>query len=1014
VAAGKTELLRLTLDLSKLKSEEHKIYGDRLIETDDGAQVTRIDRAVLDSLANPTGTFEGALGMVPGTDSDQEGVTFHGSSSPESRYSVDGVDTTGLSHGGVGSPMSTEFIDEIEVITGGYMAEHGRSTGGLVNVSTRTGTNEFKGSVFSRFTNSLLQKRNQRAPIQSWIDVESNLAYDLTLGATLGGPVIKDELFFFVGLQPRLIATDTRRITKRRTDCRTTLPDGSQSGCEQDEAGDFMYADGEPDFDDKGFLIYDELDSSTSRSQATEYQFVSKLNYSPTPEHAGQLSISGTPFTRQSLGVTGEPQAVSRDVQVLTTDASLKWVSKLNDARTTIEAVAGLHRSTFSSGSIDEAANAIPQERLVFGDFGTWAAGTNTTNPSQRRESLATIEGCQDSMDKSKDPYQFIDNCPDTGIGYSVGGIGFLQDEEEQRAAGSLSLLQRVKAAGDHQIKVGVDVENNFMNKKRLLSGDVRFTDLQGGINRIEVFRYVALSPDSDGSDRFGDLCGRGGLNADPVACDYTPPGDVRGHTLNLAGYLQDSWQPIPNLTFNAGIRYEEQRLRNAEHLQGTKAVGTGQPLGKNAMTLRNMWAPRIGLLYDWTKEGRSKIYGSWGRYYESIPMDINDRSFGGESWMESHYDSSNSEQCGEYVPNLGGPAGAGCLASGADPANGDILTGAGILVASGLEAQYMDEMIAGLEMEIAEDTKFGLTYQNRSLGRVLEDVSTDNAQTYVLANPGSWSQEEEDKLSARIDNETDAGEKSRLINQLEQFRGIRKFDAPRRDYHAITATLSRRFSRKLFLQSSYTYSKTEGNYQGLLSGTNGQVDPNITSLFDLPELMANRDGPLPQDRPHFFKFDGFYNFDLKRAGELTTGVSLRALSGNPINATGAHYRYGQDETMLLPRGGMGRIEFDLGASLKIGYKRNLGRGMRLEGFIDFFNLNALAGQGTASVDESYTRDNVNPVVGGRYEDLIYLKGLSDTGGAETGAPVLRNRNFGNATSLRSAPAAQLTARLTF
>jgi hypothetical protein len=1017
VEAGQERSTNVKLDLAKLTSSIEYIHGEALIKTDDTSILTSIPRDVMEGLPMVGNGIDGALAQVPGAGDDGNGIGFSGSSSPESRYVIDGVDTTNLSHGSNGSPLSREFIDEIEVITGGYMAEHGRSTGALVRVGTRTGTNNFRGTVFSQFTNSMLQKRNKRAPIQSWIDVESDLAYDLTLGATLGGPIVKDKLWFFVGLQPRLIATDTKRITKRRTDCRGILPDGTLSECESDASGALMYADGQPDMDKNGRFIYDDLDSSVSTSQATEYQFVSKLNYKHSDHHAGQLSLSGTPFTRQSVGVTGEPQAVSRDIQVLTTDSSGTWTSKFNDAKTVVEAVVGVHRSTIQSGSIDGSADKIPNERLVFGNFGTWAAGNNTTNPSQRRESLATIEGCVDSMDPAKDPYQFIDNCPDTGIGYSVGGIGFLQDEEEQRVAGGLSLLQRVDAAGNHQIKIGADFENNFMNKKRLLSGDARFTNEQGGRNRIEVFRYVALSPGGENSDRFGDVCGRGGLGADPVACDYTPPGDVLGHTLNVAGYLQDSWSIRPNLTLNAGLRYEEQRLRNAEHLQGTRAVGTGEKLGKNAMELRNMWAPRLGLLYDWTKQGRSKVYGSWGRYYESIPMDINDRSFGGESWMTSSYDSANVEQCGDTDPNIGGPSGNGCIASGADPANGDVLTGAGILVASGLEAQYLDESILGLEFEIAEDTKVALTYQNRRLGRVLEDVSTDNAQTYVLANPGSWSEKEEKKLQGRIDREDDAAEKGRLQNELRQFRGIRNFDAPRRDYNSFTAVLSRRFSRGLFLQSSYTYSQTEGNYQGLFSSTNGQVDPNITSLFDLPELMANREGALPQDRPHHFKFDGIYNFDLSSAGEILTGLSFRAISGTPVNATGAHYRYGQDETMLLPRGGLGRIDFSYNASLKIGYRRNLGRGMRFEGFIDFFNINAfefLGGQGTASVDESYTRSNVNPVVGGTYEDLVYLKELDVSNGAETGRPVLRNLNFGNATSLAASPSARITARLSF
>ena len=53
-------------------------------------------------------------------------------------------------------------------------------------------------------------------------------------------------------------------------------------------------------------------------------------------------------------------------------------------------------------------------------------------------------------------------------------------------------------------------------------------------------------------------------------------------------------------------------------------------------------WAPRVGLLYDWTKEGRSKIYAHWGRFYESIPMDINDRSFGGEVTYEQLFASKD------------------------------------------------------------------------------------------------------------------------------------------------------------------------------------------------------------------------------------------------------------------------------------------------------------------------------------------------------------------------------------
>lgn len=1013
VSINKNQQLFPKLDLTQLGGETVTIRGRALIDTTKTAQGIVIDKAFTENLPIPGRTFESALEVAAGAIDDGVGVSFSGSSSLENQYVVDGVNTTGLGYGTVGSPVINEFVEEIEVVTGGYMAEHGRSTGGVVNVVTQSGTNDFHGTVFTQFSNSLLQKRNDRNPIESWVDVERNLAYDLSLGATLGGPIIKDKLWFFVGVAPRLIANDTERITKRQTDCRERMANGELSTC------DPALGDGIPDEGDDGFLIYDELDRNTLRYQATEYQFVSKINYQPTPEHAGQVTFSGTPNTQQNIGIAGEAQAVSRDVQVLTTDMSAKWTSKLNDAKTTIEAVVGMHRSTFQSGSIDDDANKLPHELLQFGNFGDWAAGTNTTT-GQPRESAATIQGCQDSMDPVRDPYQFIDNCPDDlGIGYGTGGIGFLGDEEEQRTSGRVSVTQRVQAAGSHEIKGGLDFESNFLNKKRLMSGDVYFTNRQGGFNQIEVFRYVALAPEGDDSGRFNDVCDRSRSQQDggPQACDYTPPGDVKGKTLNFATYLQDSWQILPNLTLNAGMRYEEQRLRNAQHLQGTTAVGTGQTLGKNAMLLQNMWAPRLGLIYDWTKEGRSKVYGSWGRYYESIPLNINDRSFGGESWQRSTYDSSDEDQCGTPDPNLAGPAGAACVANGQDPAQGDRLTGAGVLVATGIEAQYLDEAILGVEYEVMEDLKVGLSFKNRKLGKVLEDLSTDNADTYVLANPGSWSQEEEDKLLSQLESETDTSEIARLTNQLNQFRGIRQFDTPRRDYNAVEATLSKRFSRRMMIQSSYTYSRTEGNYQGLFSSNNGQIDPNITSLFDLPELMANRDGALPQDQPHSFKLDGYYGFDFKEAGELTTGLSFRAFSGTPINAVGAHYLYGTNETMLLPRGAMGRIDFNYNASMHFGFKRDLGKGMELEGFLDFFNLTAfdfITGQGVASVDNVYTRLNVNPVVGGSYEDLVFLKELDQGNGAETGNAARRNRNFGNSTALYAAPSARIGARLTF
>jgi hypothetical protein len=442
---------------------------------------------------------------------------------------------------------------------------------------------------------------------------------------------------------------------------------------------------------------------------------------------------------------------------------------------------------------------------------------------------------------------------------------------------------------------------------------------------------------------------------------------------------------------------------------------------GSNAMTLTGNWSPRVGLLYDWTKEGRSKIYGHWGRFYESIPMDINNRSFGGEVFYRQTFTAG---ACGAKDNAIGGPNGEGCIETMQPAQQSQLLGASGVLVAPGIQSQYMDEGIAGFEYEVMDDLKVGASFQNRRMGRVIEDVSTDGANTYIIANPGEWSAAEEQALQDKIDRTDDPLTKGRLISQMRLFQGIRVFDKPRRDYNALQFTLTRRFSKQLYVQGSYTYSRVLGNYPGLISYDNGQVDPNISSQYDLVELLGNRIGPLRTDRPHYIKLDGYYNWDLKKAGELTTGIRYRALSGIPTNALAAHYLYQSDESFLLPRGQLGRTEFDHGLDIHIGYRRKLGKGMDIELFADIYNV--YNRQGTFDVDHTYapqfsiqqngsggTRQNANPVSGGTYDDLIWVK-VIDSNGVESAAPIGRNPNFHNTVS-RYAPAyGRLGMRLTF
>ncbi len=971
------------------------------------SQGITIDQEYTKNIPVPGRTFESTLGAAAGSQGDSQGVAFSGSSSLENQYFVDGVNTTGLRYGTSGSPVINNFIQEIEVITGGYNAEYGRATGAVVNVVTITGDNTLKGEIFASVRPGLLIAEREFTPFEgASIDTIGNLDYSVDGGFVVSGPIIKDKLWFAAGLAPTWSQTKITRSTKRRQDCQQQLPSGALSACDARSMASGGFADGVADVDpDTGFHLFEELGRRNVYAKGGGAYMLGKINYALRPEHQGQLTVNAVPGSSSGPETYGLPQSGDYKFAGLTSDVAAKWTSKFNDNKTEVEGVIGWHRDASKLTPKFAQAGSIPYEVLIFGNLGTWAG--------LGYEDQATLAGCTDNA--QGDPYALIENCPDAiGHGYTVGGIGAVIDDKDSRVSAKLSLTQRVKAAGSHEIKAGMDVEDNRLTEPRTYTGGVYFENYQ---DRSEIYtnRFIQVGPVGGTDPKFDTVCPHtptGAMQPVNQPCRYIGQSGegstIVGQTINWSAYLRDSWQIRPNLTFNAGLRYEEQRLRYAEYLRDEVDALTAQPLGANAMSLTNMWAPRLGLLYDWTKEGRSKIYGHWGRFYESIPMNINSRSFAGEVAYRQVYDAAD---CGAAIPGYGSPSGNGCPTSGGG-AN-DILGINGTLVAPGIKPQFMDERILGVEYELAEDLKLGIAYQNRVLGRVIEDISTDGAATYIIANPGEWDDGERDKLQARIDAEDDPIERQRLEYLMRQFSGIEIFDRPTRNYDALQFTLTRRFSKALYMQGSYTFSKTQGNFPGLIAYDSGQVDPNISSQYDLIELLANRYGPLPQDKPHYIKLDGYYQFDLKQAGQLTTGARIRALSGEPRQALARHWRYGPNESFLLPRAQIGRTQFETGLDLHVGYARKLKGNMELELYGDIFNV--FNDQGVAGVSDAYsTRSASNPIVGGSYEDLIWAKENSLQNGQESQTPIKRNPNYGNTTARYSPLTAQLGARLSF
>ena len=1016
-------------ELDREKIVVHDDHPIPQIDVPSTGLILTIGRPFLDFMPIPGATIDAAAGAKAGVHNDGVGLAVSGSTGLENRFLVDGIDITGLTFGDIGTAVLNDFVEEIQVLSGGYNAEWGRAIGGIVNVVTKTGSNTFRGSVFGTVAPGFLSRGRQTTPSNaSSIDVVADTAYSGHFGAELGGPIIRDRLWFYAGLAPQVARTDFTRITKRQSDCRTLLASGKLSTCDPRLANQGGFADGVADFDPStGFFITDELDRETRSATSSALSSIAKLNLAVTPHHQAQISAILVPGRSRSPGLIGLGSTGSRSTS-LTFDTAARWTSKFNDGATELEAVLAWHHSTLSTGANDSTFDDQPRQILHDGNLGVWSALGG--------ESPRTATGCADGSIGSSDVYPIIVNCPVSQ--YATGGPGAIARGSEDRVTARLSLTQRGRFYGSHEIRAGLDIDDNSKQTARLFSGGAFIENfVQSG--SVFVTRWVKLAALGDKDPRYDQVCatpssddgGSTGTGTKSFSCDFlsgTPgaPGtQVSGQTIDWAAYLRDSWQPRSNVTLNAGVRYEEQRLRYASDLRGKVDALTGETFGRTAMNLTGNWAPRFGATWDPTEVGRSKLWASYGRFFEAIPMDINDRSFGGEVSYRQTYNTGGTQPCGPVDPKIGGSNGLGCLGATERPAAEQLIGSSGVLVAPGIKAQYMDEFVAGAEFQLADDLKFGVVYQNRWLGRVIEDVSTDGAETYVIANPGEWSDRDETALSDRIARADDPTVRGRLQRQLDMFRGIRRFDRPARNYGAIEVSLSRRFARGLYTTASYTLSRTEGNFPGSVSYDNGQVDPNISSQYDLIELLANRRGRLPQDRPHSIKLDAFYRFDLGALDALTVGSRIRAVSGIPTQALGAHYLYGPNESFLLPRGQLGRSELETSVDLKLTYGRKLPRGMTAELFVDVFNL--FNSQATFDVDNTYapairqatpdssggTPNNVNPISGGTYSDLIFAKAI-DGAGSETAVPTGRNPNFHRTTSRYAPSSAQIGFRLSF
>ena len=764
-----------------------------------------------------------------------------GSSGPENNYILDGVNTTDPAFGGSGANLPFEFVQEVEVKTGAYGAEYGKSTGGIFNVITKSGGNEFRGDAFGYFTTKSLVRATKQFPFTG---SAPNGFSEIDAGFDIGGPIKKDKLWFFGAFNPQqrknYFLTQTfhapvhNKITTPFYSGKVTWGLNTNNTLTLSTFGDFTKQKGHL-FGGSGFG--NDLTAFRGEIQTGGHNYTARLNSTIRPTWIGEFAF-------------------------------------------------GLHFQR--ANTLPESALTIP---LISDAFAVVSNGAVLT-PTSTTVTVAGSTGFGD----------FVNGTGGTLARGFVRGPGFgLFSNQDRNRWEFAARLQNIW--GRHTFKYGFEYNKNIYSINTISTGVPQtFTDPSGGpsvtvnsdriTNNFAVCTVVGTQiqcPNSTGTSRIQALLTAGVNLGGPtsvvtnsaltLAAISTNPFLIRSSTRvrdfrlqttagdtssNVEGfYIQDDYKLAKNVQFNFGLRWDYQQ-----------SYGAGGVTYLKLNSFKDNLQPRAGLIWDFTGKGKGKLFFNFARFLETpLPLDVNVRAGSDTTQTDLNFNVSRLN------------AGPGATIT----ANFGNLGGTHTPIDPDLKPQTVNEATAGFEYEIVKDLAIGARGIYRAQGSVIEDGSFDDGANYFLFNPG---ESITNTISCQPPIFDSAG------NHIGGGAGA-CFGRARRYYRALEFTATKRFTNNWQLIASYVFSSLTGNYEGLFRNDNGQSDPNITSLFDLVSLLNHEYGRLPNDRPHQLKFDGSYRTPFK----LLIGASFRAQSGIPFNQLIPHPIYGNNEGFGVDRG---------------------------------------------------------------------------------------------------------------
>ncbi len=479
--------------------------------------------------------------------------------------------------------LPIESVAELHVASN-FEAEYGRSAGGVINIVTKSGTNEFHGSASEFFRNTVLNARNyfnDKVDPASGLSIAQNPFHANQFGGSLGGPIVKDKTFFFVDYNGVRETGALSSLACVPTAANIATATADNGGVVNPVISNLLALSNKIwPAPTNGNDCYD--NGGVNASLATPFNnFVDsgivKIDQSFNPNNllTGRYYIGNSTqsFPLALVGgglVPGYNTFTPTRVQLI----SLSYVATISPSVVN-EARLGWNR--FAEGF-------FPQDR----SFDPTSIGLNTIEPGSPNAGSYNLGLPKISISSLN--------------GSSLAPLGADNGDPRQRVDTNWHYIDNVSwKKGKHDFKLGYEFRRTSISQmfNRGFRGTLSFDSLD---------EFIAGTP-SGGSQRQGNT-------------------NRNTFENSQSAYVQDSFRMFRNVTLNLGLRYDyfgmvTEKHQNFTNVDPTTGIGYAVGAGHLYNPDYNNWAPRISVAWDVTGKGTTVVRAGYGIFYDAFSQDM-------------------------------------------------------------------------------------------------------------------------------------------------------------------------------------------------------------------------------------------------------------------------------------------------------------------------------------------------------------------------------------------------------